>query len=389
VEAAGTVSRPSNESGEPTAALLTGTAPAGIAVILIRPPNGGADPAAPLRALFRARSGRTLPAELGDRVFYGDFVADGEVIDDVVVSRGPAGVEIHCHGGPAPAARILAALAGVGVRTVPGAPGMRWQAGAGAPAIRAEAMGVLPRVLTWPAAEILLAQSETALAAAARRARETGDPAALRSAVPLSVGRRLYEPPAVVIAGRPNAGKSTLANALFGRRHSLVSPEPGTTRDYVREPADLGGFAVWLIDTAGLRGTDEPIEREGVRRAHERISEADAVVAVLDGSRPLEPEDARLRLRFANDPRVVWVRNKSDLPPAWGEPALPAVAISAERETGLEELVAAVLGRLGLAGLTPATPVVFTPRQDGLIAAALSARDGGARSAALDELLDG
>lgn len=390
------MSVPSDPPAGVFASALTASAPAGIAVILLRRRDGRSDPAGPLRPLFRSRGGKPLPAELGDRVVYGDLIADGEVIDDVVISRGPAGIEIHCHGGPAVVRRILAALAAGGAQIEPGDAAVRW-AGARtgsaapatdstAPAIRAEALAVLPQALTWRSVEILMGQSEAGLAAAARRALDTGDLSELRRAAPAAVGRRLYEPPTVVIAGKPNVGKSTLANALFGSDRAIVSAVPGTTRDWSHDPVELDGLAVRLSDTAGIRPTDDPIEREGVSRAVERIGLADAVIVLLDGSRPVEADDDGLIRRLAGDRRAVWARNKADLPPAWTDGPAGMIAISAARQTGLTELIAAVMGRLGLEGLSAETPVMFTERQERLAAAALDT-SGAERGEKLRELL--
>lgn len=91
-------------------------------------------------------------------------------------------------------------------------------------------------------------------------------------------GERVREGLTVVIAGPPNAGKSTLLNRLAGRDAAIVSPIPGTTRDNVEVRCDLGGLAVTIVDTAGVRDTNEPIEQEGIRRTHRRMAEADLVL---------------------------------------------------------------------------------------------------------------
>ncbi|HUW98207.1 MAG TPA: tRNA uridine-5-carboxymethylaminomethyl(34) synthesis GTPase MnmE [Acidiferrobacter sp.] len=104
-------------------------------------------------------------------------------------------------------------------------------------------------------------------------------------------GRLLREGAHVVIAGPPNAGKSTLLNALVGHEAAIVSPSPGTTRDLVRELAIIDGLALRLTDTAGLRATTDPVEREGVRRAEDALARADCVLWLVDD---LGPPDALL-----------------------------------------------------------------------------------------------
>ncbi len=97
-------------------------------------------------------------------------------------------------------------------------------------------------------------------------------------------GERLREGLVVAIAGPPNAGKSTLLNRLARREAAIVSPYAGTTRDVIEVHLDLGGLPVTLLDTAGIRETDDPVELEGVRRARERAAGADLVLWVVDAS---------------------------------------------------------------------------------------------------------
>jgi len=120
-------------------------------------------------------------------------------------------------------------------------------------------------------------------------------------------GERLREGLVVAIAGPPNAGKSTLLNRIARREAAIVSPYAGTTRDVIEVHLDLGGLPVTLLDTAGIRDTDDPVEMEGVRRARERAANVDLVLWVVDAS---APESARP----AASGRPVWViRNKIDL----------------------------------------------------------------------------
>jgi tRNA modification GTPase len=111
----------------------------------------------------------------------------------------------------------------------------------------------------------------------------------LRSMIAVSLadggrGERLRDGFVVAIAGPPNAGKSTLLNRLARRDAAIVSPHPGTTRDVIEVHLDLGGYPVTLLDTAGIRSSDDPVELEGVRRASERAAAADLVLWVIDGS---------------------------------------------------------------------------------------------------------
>ncbi len=118
-------------------------------------------------------------------------------------------------------------------------------------------------------------------------------------------GERLREGFCVVLAGPPNAGKSTLLNALAGRDAAIVSDIPGTTRDAIEVRCDLGGLPVMLVDTAGLRETADPVEAEGVARTRRRIETADLVLRLIPIDAP-EPDRE-------SGPATLWVRTKADL----------------------------------------------------------------------------
>lgn len=127
-------------------------------------------------------------------------------------------------------------------------------------------------------------------------------------------GERLREGLVIAIAGPPNAGKSTLLNRIARREVAIVSPYAGTTRDVIEVHLDLGGLPVTLLDTAGIRETDDPIELEGVRRARERASRADLVLWVVDAREPKTRFSAPVWPAEKSRPMPVWiVRNKMDL----------------------------------------------------------------------------
>jgi tRNA modification GTPase len=140
-------------------------------------------------------------------------------------------------------------------------------------------------------------------------------------------GERLREGLVFAMSGAPNVGKSSLVNALAGRDVAIVSPAAGTTRDAIETRVVLGGVPVTLVDTAGLRESEDPVEAEGVRRARARAEAADLVVAVVDASELVQPE-------VREGSRVLVVANKSDL--AAGDGA--DVAVSALTGAGLEVL---------------------------------------------------
>lgn len=127
-------------------------------------------------------------------------------------------------------------------------------------------------------------------------------------------GKLVHDGIALAIAGRPNAGKSSLFNRLLERDRAIVTEIPGTTRDTVSETFALDGIPVRLIDTAGVRDSRDPVERLGIERTYAAIADADLTIIVLDLSRPLQPED-RLLIERAQGPRVL-AGNKCDLPRA-------------------------------------------------------------------------
>jgi tRNA modification GTPase len=115
----------------------------------------------------------------------------------------------------------------------------------------------------------------------------------------------------VVLVGKPNVGKSSLFNALIGNDRAIVTPIPGTTRDYLQERIVVGNHLIYVIDTAGIHDSSEPVERLGIERSRERIERADLVVFVVDGSSQIDASDEALWKQTENRERVV-VANKSD-----------------------------------------------------------------------------
>jgi tRNA modification GTPase len=159
-------------------------------------------------------------------------------------------------------------------------------------------------------------------------------------------GRVVREGRLVVIGGPPNAGKSSLFNALLGSDRAIVTDVPGTTRDVLSERVDIGGVAVTLVDTAGLRDASDAIEAEGVRRARAAQQVAAMTIVVLDRSTPLPPDAAELVA-----PASLAVANKVDLPPAWDAETLRSsaddiVEVSARTGQGLDDLRRRVVAAL-------------------------------------------
>ncbi len=267
--------------------------------------------------------------------------AGGVAPEEVLLVRSTRGWEVQCHGGAAAATAIVDDLRSLGAECRPAG---AWDADGG-PSVAAEAISLLAEVDAPRPARILCRQLAGELDSDFRGVEALvarGDVAAaaaradrLRRAA--RVGLRLGEPWRVVVTGPVNVGKSSLVNALSGHARSLVSPQPGTTRDVIETRLVLGGWSVVLVDTAGLRDAGDSAsgatERAGIARALAATEAADLVIRVVEiGETPPKP-----------DGLVVW--SKTDLQPTWAVPA-GVIATSSRTGAGLETLVAAVLARL-------------------------------------------
>jgi tRNA modification GTPase len=372
--------------------VLTPEGRGGIAVVRVWGPGALAVADAAFRPARGARLAETPPgrlrlgrmgAKLGDEVVAVVIAGDGN----------PVEVEIHCHGGPAAIDRVVEALAGEGAERRQGAAWVRHAAGS---AIEAEALVDLARSPTLRTAEILLDQAQGALAGALQQvlALLPDDPgAALRGLEVLqhraAIGLRLISGWRIVLAGRPNVGKSRLLNALAGYGRAIVDPAPGTTRDVVTVRTALDGWPVELADTAGLRDADDPLEASGIALARARQREADLLLVVLDRSEPWTENDRALLDALGRDKestRAVIVANKSDLPGAW-EPLGPQVlTISAERGDGIEALTHVLAERLVPLAPPPGAGVPFRPAHRRRLDRARKALDAGDLTRAAEHL---
>ena len=161
-------------------------------------------------------------------------------------------------------------------------------------------------------------------------------------------GQVLRRGVAAVLLGRPNAGKSSLLNALAGFDRVIVSDIPGTTRDTVEERVKLGPVLLRLIDTAGIRQGGDRLEQLGIDRAHEAAMQADLALFVCDGSQPLTGEDEAAISAAQRARQVIAIRNKADLPQApFSLPFDTVLSLSAKTGQGLEQLQAEVVRRFG------------------------------------------
>ena len=371
------------------AAIATGHSPTAIGIVRV----SGEGCFALCGKVFRAANGRPFSEQPSHKMVFGEMLdARGRVIDQGLAVRFPGphsytgedSAEFHCHGSPVVLRELLDALFAAGAR----------QAKAGEFTQRAFLNGRLD--LTQAEAVIDLIDAETA--AAARNAAAQLDGGLRRVLEPiqdalLDITSRFYavvdypdediediRPEQVAealssaeaqltallatcqrgkvlksgvrtaIVGRPNAGKSSLLNALAGYERAIVTDIPGTTRDTVEESVLCGGVLLRLIDTAGIRDTADIVEQKGVERSRKALGSADLVLAVVDGSVPLTAEDLEVLRLAAESPRWIAVFSKCDL---WdtrarsvgivGSPAPAAsVTLSSVTGEGLDELEAAV-----------------------------------------------
>ena len=395
---------------------LTPLGEGGISLIQL----SGPDSVAVLDRMFRNPRGVRVAQMDPGRLLYGRLVRDGAPLDEVLLEcvqtggpfdhaqgrpeetrMGGHGIfVINCHGGALASQRTMTALAAEGARLAPEKELIAHERRLGlADRVQEEAAQRIPRALTLRAAQVLIEQHEGALASVRdellRHAGSDAKPHSRglpqadwawiserlrRLLATAAFGRGIVRPPRLVIAGRPNVGKSTLANALLRFDRMLVHAEPGTTRDTIEEVLSIRGLPFTLVDTAGLREARNEIEREGVRRGAQALRRADVALLVFDASAPLQEEDRRILARKAARPRVP-VLNKSDLAAAI-EPGLieektgcRPVLVSAASGAGLHELEERILEAAYPHLPAKGEAVLFTLRQERLVKAALQAAE--------------
>jgi tRNA modification GTPase len=179
-------------------------------------------------------------------------------------------------------------------------------------------------------------------------------------------GRIIREGFSMAVIGRPNVGKSSVFNALLAQERSIVAEMPGTTRDVVSEVTNIGGIPVRLLDTAGIRLTDDHIEKMGVGRSFQAIADADAVLLIVDTSRPRTKQDLYIKEKLGGLSCIA-VLNKTDLPLCWSASEKkeyacnwPLIEVSAKTGSGIEELRLAILNSIMGTGVAPQEGIFIT-----------------------------
>jgi tRNA modification GTPase len=365
-------------------ALLTPPGRSAVATIGVR----GSGAAALVDRFFTPAAGRPVTAIPVGRVVFGRFQTVRTAEEVVVGLAASDEVEIHGHGGTAAVEAVLTALEESGAQRTTW---QDWLRQAVPDWITAEAWEFLAASSTERTAAILLDQARGALRREWNRvgellhSRQCEAAAAALDALAdrIEMGRHLTQPWQVVIAGRPNVGKSTLLNALLGYQRAIVFPKAGTTRDVLTAATAIDGWPVELADTAGLRESGEDLESEGIGRARQTLAAADLVLLVLDATAEWEPAFVR---ELGIQRRTIIVHNKADLspPPADGRPA--GLAISAATGAGLKPLLEAISSTLVPDPPPPGAAVPFSPRQVAMIEQAQRATEQ-SDSAAIVRLL--
>lgn len=346
------------DAGQPQLVLLTPVGRGAIATLLVEGP-GALDAVA---SVFHPKSGGAINAmPPADRIRLG--LLGQEPSEEVVVRvRPPQSVEIHSHGGLSALQRARQLLLAQGCHSVSW---QEWIARHDDDPIRAAAHRVLADARTERTAAILLDQYQGALRGAINSvfaAIGRDDPESAAGLLRLllaraSLGRHLTTPWKVVVAGPPNAGKSSLVNTLVGYARAIVAPAAGTTRDVVSTLTAMEGWPIELSDTAGLHDIDLPLEQAGIALAKEQLSAADLVVLVFDVSQPWSEGD---HILLSDWPDSLVVYNKADLPPHPMNRASTGIKVSALYGDGVEGLSRQIAARLAPTPPLPGAAVPFT-----------------------------
>ena len=365
------------------AAIATGMTPSGIGIIRV----SGEDAFSIASSVFHKKNNDVITEYESHRAYYGYVSDNGEVLDEVIllVFKGPASftgedtIEIQCHGGILMMQKILDLCIRSGARCAE--PGEFTK--------RAFLNGKMDLSEAEAVMDVIASKNNSALKNSVRQMRGslyrkiTGirekilyEIAYIESAIDdpehydltnypdeLSVrlleilreleklsdsyddGRILSEGVRTVILGKPNVGKSSLLNILAGSERAIVTEIAGTTRDTIEEEINIGGVLLHIVDTAGIRDSEDVVEQIGVRKALSIAEDADLIIMVIDSSEVMSSEDEEI-LGFIrkNDKKCMILLNKSDLGSVTGIDEIacytdnPVIVVSAKDETGIDEL---------------------------------------------------
>lgn len=371
------------QQGETISAIATATGAGGIGIIRL----SGEKALEVAAKIFRSKSGKSITAAKSYQAMYGSLVKEnGELIDEAIclVMKSPHSytmedvVELQCHGGAMPLKETLELTYRYGARPAERgeftkraflngrldlsqaqavmdvieaktSDSLRLAAGhlsgafsAKMSAVRHEILGMIAHLeaaIDFPEDDI----DDASLADVAAQVKVLREDLQKMLAT-AQTGRILREGLMTAIIGKPNVGKSSLLNALLREQRAIVTDIPGTTRDSIEEYANIGGVPLRIIDTAGIRSTEDIVEKMGVEKAVAYVKQAELVLALFDASRELTAEDERI-IQLIGASEAIILLNKTDLAvkitKEMMEEKLPGktiLDISAARQQGLEEL---------------------------------------------------
>jgi tRNA modification GTPase len=392
---------------ETIASITTPIGEGGIGVIQV----SGPDSLEIVNAVFKGKRLRDLRKAESKRLYYGDIYSNGSTIDEVIVNvlrqqdsfTGEDLVEVNCHGGILAVKKTLECVVSAGAKEA------HWEELASRSLsnntidrIQEEALLKIPGAKTKLGIKVLLDQYNGALSSFIQETVEQVEKcnnkeqlydinSKLREILATAAfGCAITSPRKLIITGKPNAGKSTLINALLKEDRLITHEEPGTTRDAIDEMIAIGDIPLTIIDTAGIRETDHEVEKLGILESKKQLREADKIIIVFDNSKPVEKEDKEI-VKFINELKlqktdqtddkisIIPVLNKADLPckldlkSLVGETFGPICQVSALNGDGLSTLEETLISEFKeFTEYTPERPIIFTKRQQEYVSKALS-----------------
>ena len=392
---------------ETIASITTPIGEGGIGVIQV----SGPDSLEIVNAVFKGKRLRDLRKAESKRLYYGDIYSNGSTVDEVIVNvlreqdsfTGEDLVEVNCHGGILAVKKTLECVVSAGAKEA------HWEELASRSLsnntidrIQKEALLEIPGAKTKLGIKVLLDQYNGALSSFIQETVEQVEKcnnkellydinSKLREMLATAAfGFAITSPLKLIITGKPNAGKSTLINALLKEDRLITHEEPGTTRDAIDETISIDNIPLTIIDTAGIRETDHEVEKLGVLESKKQLREADKIIIVFDSSKPAEKEDKEI-IKFIdelelqktdntyNKTSIFPVLNKADLPCKLdlkslnGETFGPICQVSALNGDGLSTLEETLISEFKeFTKYTPERPIIFTKRQQEYVSKALS-----------------
>ena len=390
---------------ETVASITTPIGEGGIGVIQV----SGPDSLEIVSTVFKGKKLKDLRSAESKRLYYGDIYSSGSIVDEVIVNvhreqdsfTGEDLVEVNCHGGILAVKKTLECVVSAGAKEV------HWRELAGLSLsnnkidlIQEEALLKIPGAKTKLGVKVLLDQYNGALSFYIQETVKQVEECDNNKGMLCDINNRLREivttatfgcaitsPQRLIITGKPNAGKSTLINALLKEDRLITHEEPGTTRDAIDEMISIDNIPFTIIDTAGIRETDHEVEKLGVLESKKQLREADKIIIVFDNSKPVEKEDKEI-VKFIEELEsqktdksisVFPVLNKADLSGKLDlktvvdtsfEPICKVSALNGDGLSTLEENLTSEFKEF--TKYTPERPIIFTKRQHDHLSEALN-----------------